>query len=344
MVCADILAVRTAPVKVDAVVAHMREHAVEHHTDAHLTRFLAQAAEGLLIAKHGIDPHVIARVVLVIGARFKDRVKVQHADTQILQIRQLLANALQIAAKEVVGKVIPVFGDVERGHFIPVLMQEDILPCLGVQKRVRALAVEEAVHHDLVHHAVVHPLGRFICRIIDGDLEAVRAAHDAYATACVIIWRAEDLLSSVGIGLEPVPVQIGRVAHRQMRLVEGFPVPRTQKLHGVAVLAAIPHPKIHAIQHKTSAQRHAQAQPCACRHRARGRTIKHIQCVMTQVHLEHSIRIRGIKTHDTACFLQGQSLFYRTFFTLSNPFSNKERTRVHIFVSFTLLPCYICFL
>lgn len=65
-------------------------------------------------------------------------------------------------------------------------MQDDILPVLGVGQRVRALTMEKAIDHDLVHHALAHPFRRIIFGVIYGDLKALFAAHYAFAASGMI--------------------------------------------------------------------------------------------------------------------------------------------------------------
>ena len=150
----------------------------------------------------------------MVGARAENRVEVQHAHAELLEVRQLLPHALQIAAEEIVGKVVAVFGDVEEGHFIPILVQDDILPVLGVHERVRAFAAAEAIHHDLIHDAIAHPRGG-VGGVVNGELEALprspsrprrsRCIPGAPSTTCSPLYSHSNRYQS-SRGLSPTPI------------------------------------------------------------------------------------------------------------------------------------------
>ena len=53
--------------------------------------------------KHRVDGQVIGGVIPVVGRRFEDRVEVDRRDAQVLQVIQLVDQALQVAAVEVLA-------------------------------------------------------------------------------------------------------------------------------------------------------------------------------------------------------------------------------------------------
>ena len=100
--------VMAVTVEVNAVIAHVGEHAVKHDADAHCARGGAQVLKIRLRAEHRIDHAVIAGVVFVIGGRAEDGVEVNRRHAQILEIGELLFHTLEIAAEKIARVVIAV--------------------------------------------------------------------------------------------------------------------------------------------------------------------------------------------------------------------------------------------
>ena len=149
----------------------MGKHAVQHHVDACVGGFARQALEIRFRAERRIDLKVVAHVVFVVAAGAEDRVEVNRADSQILQIGKLFAHALQIAAEEIDGFRVAVrSGGAQVGQLVPAFVQ--VRAAAG--RRIGLAADEEAVDHDLHHHAVAHPFGRFERGVVHGDLERRR--------------------------------------------------------------------------------------------------------------------------------------------------------------------------
>ena len=282
---ADLFAVRAAAVEIYAVAAHVGKHAVEHNADAHRLRFLAELAQLLFIAEHRVDLHIVARVVFMVGSRGKDRVEVDHAHAHILQIGQLLADALKVAAEEVVREVIAVVRYVQPRHLVPVFMALDLFihVILGVHQRVRALAMEETVHHDLIHHAVVHPFRRLIRRVVHGDLEIDRAAHTPLAAAG-IIRRAKRMQHAVRGDLKAIPEQAGLVAHLDLRLIIALALPCAERAHRVILLRPVPCTQLYAVRLAAVNHGDAQAYLRPCGQRPLREAIKRVSGVMRENH------------------------------------------------------------
>ena len=210
----------------------------------------------------------------MIGARQKDRIEVDDGDAQLLEIGQLLAHALQIAAVEIVGEIVAVFGDIEEGHLVPFFMQA--LALARLEQRVGALTVTKAVHHDLIHDAAGHPLGHLVVLIVDGDLEVRGAVHPALAAAGVVL-RAEHIARASVRHLEAVPAQAGRLGHGDLRLIKEAPRAQAERTHRIAMLRAIPCAQLHTLYVLPAAQRDAQAHLRAGLQRAEGSAIKRIR-------------------------------------------------------------------
>ena len=229
--------VQPVAVEVHAVVARVGEHAVQHHAHALLLCLAAQQLEILVGAEGGVHLLVVARVVLVVGLRLKDGVQVQHRHAQFPQVGQLLDHAEQVAAEEVVLQIRAVgLIAVRIGQFIPVLVRGQ--PGLLVQQLPAAVA--EAVHKDLIHHAVVHPLGRLILAVVHRDLEGRRLMR-------VLLPLAAQLLGVVAVpeGLlahlddEIVPQHLRLFGQRQRGFVQRAAAHVAAQRHGQLALALV---------------------------------------------------------------------------------------------------------
>src|SRR4029079_13012690 len=80
---------------------HVVEDAVEDDPDPELLRLLGELLELLQVAERGIDPLVVGRVVAVVRLRPEDRVEVDRSYPERLQVLELLAHTLQVAAEVV---------------------------------------------------------------------------------------------------------------------------------------------------------------------------------------------------------------------------------------------------
>jgi hypothetical protein len=94
------------------------EHAIEHHLQAVRMRIVHQRLQVLLRAELRRQLAVVERVVLVVGVGQVDRVEVEHVGAEPVDVAELAARALQVAAPEVdfvrphlhVGQVGPALG------------------------------------------------------------------------------------------------------------------------------------------------------------------------------------------------------------------------------------------
>ena len=64
------------------------EHPVENDANAARVSLVAQGAEVLLRAEHGVRAAIVGRVIAVVRPRHENRVQVENADAQLLQIRK----------------------------------------------------------------------------------------------------------------------------------------------------------------------------------------------------------------------------------------------------------------
>ena len=138
----------------------------------------------------------------VVGMGLKHRVQVQKSHAQISQIRQLLADALQVAAEIVlVQMAVRLFGGPEVR--LPVLVG----PINAVCKRHHFVfyTLAEPVGKNLIHHAAGHVAGRLKIRFKNRQLVAFTGAggHEALAQ------RAPEQLAVFCVQVKVVKVQTG---------------------------------------------------------------------------------------------------------------------------------------
>ena len=105
-------------------------------------------------SKMRINIIVILDIILMVGGRYKQRVKINHLHTQLLQIIQLFHHALKVAPV----KSAHIHG---MGHFIPVLhfsdrlADVDVLPVFDIIFRI---SIIKTVHENLIHDSAFCPV------------------------------------------------------------------------------------------------------------------------------------------------------------------------------------------
>ena len=93
-VSAAVFAVSAVFVEVHRVCSRMAEYAVKNNSYAVFLGSSAQLSEILLGAHNRVNSLIAGRIVAVIFVSLKNRVKINTAYTQSLQIRQFFLNAL----------------------------------------------------------------------------------------------------------------------------------------------------------------------------------------------------------------------------------------------------------
>ena len=83
-------------VRISAVV----KHAVQNQAHAFLKGVLSQAQQCLVPAKLRVNVAIILCIVFMYARGFKHRVEVERRHPQFFQVRQLFADAVEIAAVE----------------------------------------------------------------------------------------------------------------------------------------------------------------------------------------------------------------------------------------------------
>ena len=227
--------VEAVAVEVDAVVPRVGEDAVQHHADAVCARRAAQADEVLVRAEGRVHVRVVARVVLVVGLGVKDRVQVEHGDAELAQIGQLLDDAREVSAEEVVPKVA---AQGRVGVLVGLFVPGGVRDQAGLFVQQGRAAVAEAVHKDLVHDAVVHPGGDGVGAVVHRDLEGgrqVRGNLSLAAQALRVVAVPEHL--PVRVHEERVPQDHGLLGKGEGDLIEEGVVHVPAKAHGQLFLA-----------------------------------------------------------------------------------------------------------
>ena len=145
-------------------VAAVVEDAVEYQPHAFTLRVVPQAQQRIVTAKLRIHFPVIFGIVLVHARRGEDRIQVQRGYAQRLEVRQLLADTVKIAAVE--GRAAGFGGQ----WFIPVA-QDNVVPggmmVIDLVLLLAALlATRETVGEDLVENLLAYPL-RAVIRAVD---------------------------------------------------------------------------------------------------------------------------------------------------------------------------------
>ena len=152
-------------VEISAVRARMIENAVENDAHSLLRRLVYQLFELFLRPHELVYLHIVARVVTMVGRRFEDGREVNERHAERFEIRQLVDNALQIAAVKIVGAVNAV-GIAYGQRFVPGFEYAALL----VEHGVLVLALVETVDEDLVDKSALAKVGRLVARTENGEL------------------------------------------------------------------------------------------------------------------------------------------------------------------------------
>ena len=162
----------------------MAENAVEDDRDTHFAGLFAQLAKNNVAAEHMVDSFVVGGIVFVVAGRFEQRVEIDGADTQVLEVGQLGHHSRQVAAKEIIGQDtarLPL-PDIDRG-IVPVRMKETAFFAVG--DAAAGMAVKKPIDKNLVDNGVFKPIGSSRIRKMHGNLEGWRRGGGGRAEAPV---------------------------------------------------------------------------------------------------------------------------------------------------------------
>ena len=157
------------PVKVNAVIPCMAEDPVQNDTDALFFCFFAQVYKIFFRTQERIYLFIVAGIVVMVAAAFKNRVQVQTGDAHVRQVIQFFPDAFQGAAEEIkIQNAAPrrVF-DVA-GQVVPASVEQRI--GFAAELGQRNIPPVEAVRKNLVHHSLFHPVRRDRAPVVHRNL------------------------------------------------------------------------------------------------------------------------------------------------------------------------------
>ena len=199
------LAIAALAVEVAAVGAGVAEHAVQHDADAVLLGGGAQCLKILVGAQQGVHIQVVSGVVAVVGVGLKDGVEVDEIHPHLVQVRELLLDALEVAAEIVLVQVAAHLVGLPEGLGVLV----GLIDAVGKGHGLVLHAFAEAVREDLIEHLTLDAFRGLKVLLIDRDLPAF-AILPADHTA--VVGAAHDA-AEVGVEIEVVEVE-ARVIQR----------------------------------------------------------------------------------------------------------------------------------
>ena len=174
-------------VEIDGVVTDMVVHAIHDEMHAALLHLRGKLREIVKIAEERIDRAVVTRIVVMVRRRRVDRVQIDRRDAKLLQIVELLRDAGEIAAEEIVA--IPLVTvrragvRVRRQRRPGAVLHRLRAACRRARIVVRLVAVEETIREDLAADSFLRPIRRLIALLEASDLEILRARELELARA-----------------------------------------------------------------------------------------------------------------------------------------------------------------
>ena len=160
----------------------MVEHAVQDDMHAVLFGCVHQLLEVTQGAQDGVDGVVIAGIVAMVGDGVEYGVQIDHRNAQRLQVVDLLGDALQVTAVDLVGILTITTESVDRipGLILNGRIFRQHIPtgelilhtCPGVNLRtvIALVTVEETVREDLIDHGIFQPIGGLEAVLIDDQI------------------------------------------------------------------------------------------------------------------------------------------------------------------------------
>ena len=199
------LAVAALAVEVAAVGAGVAEHAVQHDADAVLLGGGAQCLKIFVGAQQGVHIQVVGGVVAVVGVGLKDGVEVDEIHPHLVQVGELLLDALEVAAEIILIQVAAHLVGLPEGLGVLV----GLIDAVGKGHGLVLYPFAEAVREDLIEHLALDAFRGLKVLLIDRDLPAF-AILPADHTA--VVGAAHDA-AEVGVEVEVVEVE-ARVIQR----------------------------------------------------------------------------------------------------------------------------------
>ena len=197
----------------------MAEHAVQHNADAVLLGGGAQCLKILVGAQQGVHIQVVCGVVAVVGVGLKDGVEVDKIYPHLVQVGELLLDALEVTAEIVLVQVAAHLVGLPEGLGVLV----GLIDAVGKGHGLVLYPFAEAVREDLIEHLALDAFRGLKVLLIDRDLPAF-AILPADHTA--VVGAAHDA-AEVGVEVKIVEVEAGVVEgdfDREVVLLGGLAV------------------------------------------------------------------------------------------------------------------------
>ena len=165
----------------------------------------AQCLKILVGAQQGVHIQVVGGVVAVVGVGLKDGVEVDKIHPHLVQVRELLLDALEVAAEIVLVQVAAGLVGLPEGFGVFVGLIQPVREGHGLVLHPFA----EAVREDLIEHLTLDAFGGLKVLLIDRDLPAFAILPADHAA---VVGAAHDA-AEVGVEVEVVEVE-ARVIQR----------------------------------------------------------------------------------------------------------------------------------
>ena len=165
-------------IEVNRIVADVIEHAVHDQPHIALAHLRYQRAERVHVAEQRIEIAVIDRIIPMIGAGIHYRIDIDRGDPQVFKVIQLLCDAREIAAEEIIAlPFVVLFGRfaVIRRQIVPSPMLNGLMSARRLSRLVIALvAVEKSVGENLIDDRLFRPVRRMIIGAVHRQLIRLR--------------------------------------------------------------------------------------------------------------------------------------------------------------------------
>ena len=165
----------------------------------------AQCLKILVGAQQGVHIQVVGGVVAVVGVGLKDGVEVDKIHPHLVQVRELLLDALEVAAEIVLVQVAAHLVGLPEGLGVLV----GLIDAVGKGHGLVLHPFAEAVREDLIEHLTLDAFGGLKVLLIDRDLPAFAILPADHAA---VVGAAHDA-AEVGVEVEVVEVE-ARVIQR----------------------------------------------------------------------------------------------------------------------------------
>ena len=130
-----------------------------------------------LAAKAAIHPHIVTRVVFMVGIGLKNGTEIDDLDAERGKVVQFLGHAPQVSAEmDMIGQRCTCIGGILGNTVLPIGVEFGRASSLAAGGLART--AEEAIHEHVIHHALAKPSGRGKIGAMDEQAEGRAAVSD----------------------------------------------------------------------------------------------------------------------------------------------------------------------